>query len=147
MKPSNRVFNLPYELYVKFVHDGKLKNHKYCHHTGFYLNDEFSFSLPLAKPCYRFMKLDSYLFYNYGLRPLIGYYDDSLLYVSCWINEDETKLYVYTSNVYKRGRHRLNKHIEYRFYSIDISIIEALKGKNIKASILSRRYSVRINID
>lgn len=43
MKPSNRVFYLPYELYVKFIHEGKLKNHKYCHHTGFYLNNEFRF--------------------------------------------------------------------------------------------------------
>lgn len=41
MKPSNRVFYLPYELYVKFIHEGKLKNHKYCHHTGFYLNYEY----------------------------------------------------------------------------------------------------------
>ena len=28
MKPSNRVFYLPYELYVEFIHEGKLKNHK-----------------------------------------------------------------------------------------------------------------------
>lgn len=134
MKPSNRVFYLPYELYVKFIHEGKLKNHKYCHHTGFYLNNEFRFSLPLTKPpkkvhesYYKFMNLDRYLFFNYGLWRLNDYYDDSLFYVNCWINEDKTKLYVCTSNVYKRGKHRLNKRIEYRVYSIDISIIEAFK--------------------
>jgi hypothetical protein len=134
MKPSNRVFYLPYELYVKFIHEGKLKNHKYCHHTGFYLNNEFRFSLPLTKPpkkvhesYYKFMNLDRHLFFNYGLWRLNDYYDDSLFYVNCWINEDKTKLYVCTSNVYKRGKHRLNKRIEYRVYSIDISIIEAFK--------------------
>lgn len=114
MKPSNRVFYLPYELYVKFIHEGKLKNHKYCHHTVFYLNNEFNFSLPLTKPpkkvhesYYKFMNLDRYLFFNYGLWRLNDYYDDSLFYVNCWINEDKTKLYVCTSNVYKSGKHRL----------------------------------------
>lgn len=148
MKPSNRVFYLPYELYVKFIHEGKLKNHKYCHHTGFYLNNEFRFSLPLTKPpkkvhesYYKFMNLDRHLFFNYGLWRLNDYYDDSLFYVNCWINEDKTKLYVCTSNVYKRGKHRLNKRIEYRVYSIDISIIEALKGKNTKISIFSNKYN------
>lgn len=144
MKPSNRVFYLPYELYVKFIHEGKLKNHKYCHHTGFYLNNEFRFSLPLTKPpkkvhesYYKFMNLDRYLFFNYGLWRLNDYYDDSLFYVNCWINEDKTKLYVCTSNVYKRGKHRLNKRIEYRVYSIDISIIEAFKEyyEGVKLSI------------
>lgn len=148
MKPSNRVFYLPYELYVKFIHEGKLKNHKYCHHTGFYLNNEFRFSLPLTKPpkkvhesYYKFMNLDRHLFFNYGLWRLNDYYDDSLFYVNCWINEDKTKLYVCTSNVYKRGKHRLNKRIEYRVYSIDISIIEVLKGKNTKISIFSNKYN------
>lgn len=87
------------------------------------------------------MNLDRHLFFNYGLCRLNDYYDDSLFYVNCWINEDKTKLYVCTSNVYKRGKHRLNKRIEYRVYSIDISIIEALKGKNTKISIFSNKYN------
>ena len=41
----------------------------------------------------------------------------------------------------KGGKHRLNKRIEYRVYSIDISIIEALKGKNTKISIFSNKYN------
>ena len=72
MKPSNRVFYLPFFNYMlNLFTKGKLKNHKYCHHTGFYLNNEFRFSLPLTTPrlkkvhesYYKFMNLD----FNYGL--------------------------------------------------------------------------------
>lgn len=49
------------------------------------MNNEFRFSLPLTKPpkkvhesYYKFMNLDRYLFFNYGLWRLNDYYDDSL---------------------------------------------------------------------
>lgn len=128
MKSSNRLFFLPYDLYYYVRKEDKLKNHEFQYHSGFFFNYEFSIVLPYVMGNNgKFVRQDFEKVLNekYGLIKITKRYNN--LFLSCYINNDETKLYFYTSNVFKRGKHKSNKRVEYRIYSIDCSIIEALK--------------------
>lgn len=107
-----------------------LNNHKYATFNyriiGIELNHVFDIILPVTKQ-HGLHDINGYL---YRLRIYPIDISEGNIRFRGYINEEGTKLYVYTKNTFKRGKYIANKHYVYRLYSIDVSFINAFKNSS-----------------
>lgn len=94
--------------------------------VGFELNYEFDVSLPVTKQ-HGIHEINGYL-YRLRIYP-IETKQGNINFIG-YINEDGTKLYVYTKNTFKRGKYITHKHYVYHFYSFDISFLSAFQNNS-----------------
>lgn len=92
--------------------------------VGFELNYEFDVSLPVTKQ-HGIHEINGYL-YRLRIYP-IETKQGNVNFIG-YINEEGTKLYVYTKNTFKRGKYITHKHYVYHFYSFDISFLIAFQN-------------------
>ena len=117
----NDVYNdwrslLRYHEYVKFDY----------REIGVKLNYEFDVSLPVTKQ-HGIHEINGYL-YRLRIYPIET--KQGNINFTGYINEEGTKLYVYTKNTFKRGKYITHKHYVYHFYSFDISFLTAFQNNS-----------------
>lgn len=118
-----KYIEFPYNL-KKTIH--KIKNHKNHYDNGFYLNYIFSLSFPIMK-CDKYKELYDYLKDKYHFENGI-ICNEFVTY--CGLLDENGDLIIFTSEKYKRRKHRKNRHTIYNFYKIDSSFLEAFRNES-----------------
>lgn len=122
------IIYLPYEICYDRRNDWSniLKNHK-KHYSGFYLNYEFTASLPVTdKPIYG--RIIKYLRDKYNIRTF--HISKCKIALNLFTNSEKNKFYVFTLKTYKRHRCKSKRYHVIYVYSIDASIIPAFENNS-----------------